>query len=265
MRFLLGNLSGFTEEERVAPEQMPELERWVLHRLAELDAEVRAGFDDYDFQGVFQKLFQFCTVDLSAFYFDIRKDALYCDGRDSLRRRAARTVLDLLFHRLVTWFAPVLVFTMEDVWLARFPGEESSVHLVDIPESPAAWLDPALAAKWEKVRQARRVVTAALEIQRQEKVIGASLEASPVVHVRDPEVLAALKTVDFADVCITSEIWLTPDPVPAEAFRLPEVQGVGVVFEPADGGKCERCWKILPDVGTHKHEGTCARCDTVLG
>lgn len=265
MRFLLGNLAGFTEAERVAPEEMPELERWVLHRLAELDGEVRRGYAAYDFQGVFQKLFQFCTVDLSAFYFDIRKDALYCDGVESLRRRAARTVLDLLFHRLTTWLAPILVFTMEDVWLCRFPGEDSSVHLEDMPETPAEWRDPALAAKWEKVRTARRVVTAALEIQRQEKVIGASLEAGPVVHARDPEVLAALKSVDFAEVCITSEIWLTEDPVPAEAFRLPEVEGIGVVFEPAEGAKCERCWRILPDVGTHRHAGTCARCDSVLG
>ena len=132
MRFMLGNLDGWDEAERIAPEEMPELERWVLHRLAELDGEVRRGYDAYDFQGVFQKLFQFCTVDLSAFYFDIRKDVLYCDGVDSLRRRAARTVLDMLFHRLVTWLAPVLVFTMEDVWLSRFPGEESSVHLQDL-------------------------------------------------------------------------------------------------------------------------------------
>ncbi|KFI31249.1 isoleucine--tRNA ligase [Haematobacter massiliensis] len=264
MRFMLGNLDGWDEAERIAPEEMPELERWVLHRLAELDGEVRRGYDAYDFQGVFQKLFQFCTVDLSAFYFDIRKDVLYCDGVDSLRRRAARTVLDMLFHRLVTWLAPVLVFTMEDVWLSRFPGEESSVHLQDFPETSAAWQDAALARKWEEIRRVRRVVTAALEIQRQEKVIGSSLEAAPVVHVRNPDMQEALKGVEFADVCITSEIWLTTDPIPAEAFRMPEIEGVGVVFEHADGGKCERCWKILPDVGTHKHPGTCARCDAVL-
>ncbi|KFI33392.1 isoleucyl-tRNA synthase [Haematobacter missouriensis] len=265
MRFMLGNLDGWDEAERIAPQEMPELERWVLHRLAELDGEVRRGYDAYDFQGVFQKLFQFCTVDLSAFYFDIRKDVLYCDGVGSLRRRAARTVLDILFHRLVTWLAPVLAFTMEDVWLSRYPGEESSVHLQDFPETPVNWQDAELARKWEEIRRVRRVVTAALEIQRQEKVIGSSLEAAPVVHVRNPDMQEALKGVEFADVCITSEIWLTTDPIPAEAFRLPEIEGVGVVFERADGGKCERCWKILPDVGTHKHPGTCARCDAVLG
>ncbi|WP_096784850.1 isoleucine--tRNA ligase [Rhodobacter sp. CZR27] len=265
MRYMLGALAGFSEAERVEPADMPELERWVLHRLAELDVEVRKGYATYDFQGVFQRLFTFCTTDLSAFYFDIRKDALYCDGPASLRRRAARTVMDLLFHRLTTWFAPILVFTMEDVWLSRFPGADSSIHLQDIPDTPADWRDEPLAAKWATLRQVRRAVTAALEVQRTAKVIGASLEAAPVVHVADAEVLQALKSVNFAEVCITSDLVLTGDPEPNEAFRLPEVPGVGVVFEKAEGEKCERCWQILPDVGSHKHPGTCARCNDVLG
>jgi isoleucyl-tRNA synthetase len=172
-------------------------------------------------------------------------------------------VLDLLFHRLTTWLAPILVFTMEEVWLETVPREDSSVHLVDMPQTPASWLDEALAEKWAAIRRVRRVVTAALEIQRQDKVIGASLEAAPVVHVADAEVLKALRTVDFADICITSAIQLTADPIPQEAFRLPEVEGVGVVFELAEGEKCQRCWKILPpDVGTHRHAGVCgSRCD----
>ncbi|MGO4853752.1 isoleucine--tRNA ligase [Phaeovulum sp. W22_SRMD_FR3] len=264
LRFLLGNLAGFTEAEKVAPAEMPELEQWVLHRLAELDQQVRKGYAAYDFQGVFQTLFTFCTVDLSSLYFDIRKDALYCDAPGALRRRAARTVLDILFHRLTTWLAPILVFTMEDVWLSRFPGADSSVHLQDMPETPADWLNEPLAAKWAQIRQVRRVVTAALEVQRTAKVIGASLEAAPVVHVEDKEVLAALKSVDFAGLCITSDLSLSADPAPSEAFRLPEVPGVGVVFELASGEKCERCWQILPDVGSHAHAGTCARCDAAL-
>ncbi|MDU8911819.1 isoleucine--tRNA ligase [Aestuariicoccus sp. MJ-SS9] len=263
MRFMLGALAHFTEDDRVDVAEMPELERWVLHRLAELDHQVRKGYAAFDFQGVFQQLFNFATVELSAFYFDIRKDALYCDG-DTPRRRAARTVLDLLFNRLTTWLAPILVFTMEEVWLERFPGEGSSVHLTDIPDTPADWLNEPLAAKWAQVRRARRAVTAALEIQRSDKVIGASLEAAPVVHVRDAEMLAALKSVDFEDICITSDIVLTGDPLPAEAFRLPEIEGVGVVFEKAEGDKCQRCWKILPDVGHHAHPGTCKRCDAAL-
>ena len=264
MRFLLGALGDFSSKNLVAPAEMPELERWVLHRVAELDHKVRAGYAAYDFQGVFQALFTFATVELSAFYFDIRKDVLYCDG-DTPERRAAHTVLDLLFHRLTTWLAPVLVFTMEEVWLERYPGDDSSVHLQDMPLTGGDWLDEPLAAKWASVRQVRRVVTAALEIQRQDKVIGASLEAAPVVHVRDPDVLAALKSVPFADICITSDIVLTGDPSPSEAFRLPEVDGVGVVFETASGEKCQRCWKILPDVGRHTRPGVCKRCEEALG
>ncbi|UWP89455.1 isoleucine--tRNA ligase [Aliiroseovarius crassostreae] len=265
MRFMLGNLHGFDERERVDVADMPELERWVLHRLAELDHTVREGYKTFDFQGVFSAVFNFATVDLSSFYFDIRKDALYCDGADSLNRRAARTVLDILFHRLTTWLAPVLCFTMEEVWLERFPGDDSSVHMIDLPDTPADWLDEPLAAKWAGIRRVRRVVTAALEIQRRDKVIGASLEAAPVVHVRDADVLDALKTVTFEDVAITSQIVLTHDPLPAEAFRLPEVEGVGVVFEKAAGEKCGRCWKILPDVGKHDHPDTCGRCNSALG
>ncbi|UWP95732.1 isoleucine--tRNA ligase [Aliiroseovarius crassostreae] len=265
MRFMLGNLHGFDERERVDVADMPELERWVLHRLAELDHTVREGYKTFDFQGVFSAVFNFATVDLSSFYFDIRKDALYCDGEDSLNRRAARTVLDILFHRLTTWLAPVLCFTMEEVWLERFPGDDSSVHMIDLPDTPADWLDEPLAAKWAGIRRVRRVVTAALEIQRRDKVIGASLEAAPVVHVRDADVLDALKTVTFEDVAITSQIVLTHDPLPAEAFRLPEVEGVGVVFEKAAGEKCGRCWKILPDVGKHDHPDTCGRCNSALG
>jgi len=264
MRFMLGSLSEFTEEDRVDPTDMPELERWVLHRLAELDHKVRKGYAEFDFQGVFSAIFNFATVELSAFYFDIRKDALYCDG-DTLRRRSARTVLDILFHRLTTWLAPVLVFTMEEVWLERFGGDDSSVHLTDFPVTPADWLDEPLAAKWAQVRQARRVVTAALEVQRTDKVIGASLEAAPVVHIRDEDMLTALKSVSFDDICITSDLILTGDPSPAEAFRLPEIDGVGVVFEKAEGEKCQRCWKVLPDVGHHSHDGTCKRCDEALG
>jgi len=265
LRYILGNLSEFTEDQRVAPADMPELERWVLHRMAEVDHKVRKGYRAFDFQGVFREVFDFANADLSSLYFDIRKDALYCDADDSLRLKATRTVLDLLFHRLTTWLAPILVFTMEDVWLDRFPGEDSSIHLQDMPETPADWLDEPLAAKWSGIRKTRRVVTAALEIQRRDKVIGASLEAAPVVHIEDTNIIEALKTVAFDDICITSGISITADPAPAEAFRLPEIEGIGVVFETADGEKCQRCWKILPDVGTHAHAGTCQRCNDALG
>jgi isoleucyl-tRNA synthetase len=263
MRYMLGALNDFSEADRVTPADMPELERLILHRVAELDKVVRDGYAKFDFQGVFQAVFTFATVDLSAFYFDIRKDALYCDG-DTARRRSARTVLDILFHRLTAWLAPVLVFTMEEVWLERYPGEDSSIHLTDMPETPAAWLDAELAAKWAKVRTARRVVTAALEIERTGKVIGASLEAAPVVYVEDADQRAALESVSFEDISITSDITVTGTAAPEAAFRMPETDGIAVVFAKAEGKKCERCWKVLPDVGTHKHPGVCKRCDAAV-
>ena len=263
MRYMLGALADFSDADRVEPADMPELERWVLHRLTELDRVVRDGYAAFDFQRVFSAVFTFATVDLSAFYFDIRKDALYCDG-DTDRRRATRTVLDILFHRLTTWLAPVLVFTMEEVWLERFPGDDSSVHLVDIPETPPAWRNDVLADKWAGVRGVRRAVTAALEVQRTGKVIGASLEAAPVVYIENDDLREAVASVPFEDVCITSSISVTADPAPTDAFRLPEVAGVAVVFEKAAGEKCARCWKVLPDVGLFAHAGVCARCNAAL-
>ena len=263
MRFMLGSLHDFNETDRIDPADMPELEQWVLHRLAELDTRVRAGYTAYDFQGVFQAIFTFATVDLSAFYFDVRKDVLYCDG-DTVERRAARTVLDILFHRLTTWLAPVSVFTMEEVWLERFGGEESSVHLIDIPDTPNAWLNPDLAEKWAMIRRVRRVVTAALEVQRTEKVIGASLEAAPVLYLANKAVKEVLDQMPFADICITSDLTLSTDAAPSDAFTLADIEGVAVSFVKAEGEKCGRCWKILPDVGTHNHAGVCGRCDEAL-
>ncbi len=264
MRFMLGSLADFSEAERVERDEMPELERWVLHRLAELDVVVHKGYSAYDFQGVFQAIFTFATVDLSAFYFDIRKDVLYCDG-DTPARQAAKTVLDILFHRLTTWLAPVLVFTMEEVWLERFDGNESSVHLVDIPPTPTDWKQDTLARKWKKIREVRRVVTAALEVQRTEKIIGASLEAAPLVYLQDEGLLELLTSVPFADICITSSIRLIKGKAPKNAFTLDgSDESVAVIFEKAEGEKCQRCWKILPDVGSHWHAGTCGRCNGAL-
>ncbi len=264
LRFMLGSLGDYSDAIRVEARDMPGLERYMLHLVEGLDRHVKAGYAAYDFQGVFQKIFQFCTVDLSAFYFDIRKDALYCDGLDSLDRRAALTVLDVLFHRLTGWLAPILVFTAEEVWLDRFPGEDSSIHLQDMPDTPADWSDPALAEQMDRQRAVRRVVTGALEEARQAKLVGASLEAAPVVHL-PADLAGEIDPATFATLCIVSDLTVTTAPAPEGAFALPDVPGVAVVFQPATGEKCERCWKILPDVGRHTHVGVCARCDGVLG
>jgi isoleucyl-tRNA synthetase len=262
MRFLLGALSENTNKDRVDVQDMPELERWVLHRLSELDSLVRGAYKRYDFQRVYQEIFTFATLDLSSFYFDIRKDSLYCDS-DTSRRRAARMVLDILFHRLTSWLAPILVFTMEEVWLERYSSDDSSIHLNDFPETPTTWLNDDLAVKWSIIRSARRVVTGALELKRQDKTIGASLEAAPIVFVTD-QVKDILNSVPFADICITSEVLLSTDVAPEEAFRLDDVKDIAVIFHEAKGKKCQRCWKISLDVGSHNTPNVCARCDVAF-
>lgn len=248
-RFLLGNLAGFDDDEKVAPADMPELERYMLHRLAELDTLVRENYAHFDFRKIYQALFNFMTVDLSAFYFDIRKDTLYCDAPSSLERRACRTVMDIAFHCLTRWFAPVLCFTTEEVWQSRFGVSDDSVHLQQFFDIDAAWRDELLAGKWENIRKVRRVVTGALEIERREKRIGSSLEAAPIVHITDADLLAAVQGQNMADICITSQIDITDEPAPAHGFSLEDVAGVAVVPKMAEGKKCQRSWKILPDVG----------------
>ena len=249
-RFLLGNLSGFDEAEKVATADMPELERYMLHRLAELDTLVRENYAHFDFRKIYQALFNFMTVDLSAFYFDIRKDTLYCDPHSSVERRACRTVMDIAFHCLTRWLAPVLVFTTEEVWQSRFGVGDDSVHLQTFVTPEADWTDATLAAKWDKIRAIRRVVTGALEIERREKRIGSSLEAAPIVYIHDTDLQAVIAGQNMADICITSQIDVRHEAPPAEAFMLDDVAGVGVVPGLAQGQKCQRSWKILPEVGS---------------
>ncbi|MBO6782110.1 MAG: class I tRNA ligase family protein, partial [Alphaproteobacteria bacterium] len=264
LRYLLGNLDGFDESERVGAADMPELERWVLHRIWEMDRLVRQTTDDFNFHAQWTALHNFCAVELSAFYFDIRKDALYCDGPDSARRRAARTVLDTLFSHLTAWLAPILCFTAEEAWLARAgDGDADSVHLRTYPEAPDDWRDDALAKKWETVRRVRRVVTGALEIERAEKRIGSSLQAAPTVYA-DADTVSIMEGLDLAEIAITSDARLVVGDAPEGAFTLPDVDGIGVVPALAEGEKCARCWQVLPDVGTHEHPDVCARCDAAV-
>jgi isoleucyl-tRNA synthetase len=170
-------------------------------------------------------------------------------------------VLDRLFTCLTAWLAPILCFTAEEAWWARGTGPEESVHLRPFPEVPQSWRDDDLAAKWAKLREVRRVVTGALEVERAEKRIGSSLQAHPVVYVEPAELRAALDGVHMADIAITSDLTLVGQAPPAEAFRLPEVAGVGTVIEPAQGDKCQRCWKVLPEVGADSTvPQTCRRC-----
>lgn len=262
-RYLLGSLGGFTESERVAVADMPELERWVLHRLWQMDKRIRAACRTYDFHGLFNELHHFCAVELSAFYFDIRKDVVYCDAPDSLRRRAARTVLDTLYDCLVKWLAPFICFTAEEVWLARNPSDHDSIHLQQFPDIPDEWRNDALAEKWAQVRRLRRAVTGALEKERAAKTIGSSLQAHPVVSA-PADLIAACTGLDMADVCITSGITIEDGVPPEGAFVLEDEPDVGVVVKAADGEKCARCWKVLPEVGSQSNPGVCGRCSDAV-
>jgi isoleucyl-tRNA synthetase len=249
VRWMLGSLAHFREEDRVKLDKMPELERLMLHRLHELDALVRKAYADFDYKRIFAALSSFMTSDLSAFYFDIRKDTLYCDPFSSVKRKACLTVLDHLFRCTVTWLAPMLCFTAEESWLSRYGEAAKSVHLETFPEVPVSWRDDNLAEKWRKIRTVRRVVTGALEIERAQKRIGSSLEAHPIVHVSNEELYEAVVDCDLAEVCITSAATLVRDNGPDGAFRLPDVAGVAVVPNLAEGSKCARSWKILTTIG----------------
>jgi len=265
LRYLLGALDGFAPAEAVEVESMPELERWVLHRLAELDQLVRATVEAFDLHGMFTALYNFCAVDLSGFYFDIRKDRLYCDAPDDVRRRAARTVLDRCFDSLVRWLAPVICFTAEEAWLARHGDSRGrSVHLELFPDVPAAWRNEALGERWAKLRDLRRVVTGALELERGAKRLGSSLQAAVELFVPE-RLLDLLRNVDLAELCITSAGRIRPGPAPNDAFTLPDVSEVGARISAAPGDRCERCWRVLPEVGqVAGHSDLCRRCATVV-
>ena len=251
IRWMLGTLAH-DEGEEVPLAEMPELERLMLHRLSELDVLVRKGYDDFEFKRITRALIDFMVVELSAFYFDIRKDVLYCDAPSSVRRKAAVHVVRELFNCLVKWLAPMLPFTTEEAWLERHP-EAESVHLEQFPEVPAAWRDEALAEKWRKIRQVRSVVTGALELERAKKTIGSSLEAVPVVYMSDAVLEEALDGIDLAEISITSDLVISHGDLPADAFALREVPGVAVVVEKADDRglvKCARSWRYTDDVGS---------------
>jgi len=247
-RYLLGALSGFEEAERVSLDAMPELERWVLHRLAVLDAELRRATEDFDFNAYVSAVSTFVNNDLSAFVFDIRKDVLYCDGAGNDRRRAYRTVLDILFEALVRWMAPVMVFTAEEVWGTRWP-DAGSVHLLEWPVIEAGWRDEALAVRMERLREVRRAVTEAIEPLRKAKEIGSGLEAAVVLTLPADDV-AALAGTDWAELFISASV------------RVETGAALAVSILASDDPRCERCWKYVPDVGAET--GLCGRCDEVV-
>ncbi|GGY89772.1 isoleucine--tRNA ligase [Novosphingobium colocasiae] len=237
LRYLLGALDGLSDAERLPVDQMPELERYVLALLGKLDATLRQAVDDFDFNTYVRALLDFCNEDLSAFFFDIRKDCLYCDSPADPKRRAYRTVLDMLFHALVRYAAPVIVFTAEEVWQSRYPDSDS-VHLLEWPEVPAINADD---ERWSALRTLRAAVTEAIEPLRREKVIGSSLAAEVTVPASAPE-------GDLAELFISGTVH--------------RGDGEGVSVAPSSDAKCGRCWRHLPDVA--EDGALCGRCEDVV-
>jgi isoleucyl-tRNA synthetase len=253
LRWMLGTLAHFNQADRIGGQAMEEVDRLMLHRLAILDGEVREAYSTYNYKKVISLLSTFMNTDLSAFYFDIRKDALYCEAPSSVKRLGSLEAVEQIFRCVTLWLAPILVFTADEAWLERYPDKRAAggcVHLEAFPDVPVSWRNDDLAAKWEKVRDVRSVITGALEIQRAGKVIGSSLEAAPVVHITDKDLLAALDGIDMAEIAITSAISITDKPAPADAFTSDQVKGVAVVFAKATGKKCARSWRYTDDVGS---------------
>ncbi len=245
VRWMLGSLAHYDRKRTAALSQMDEIDRLMLHRLHELDGQIRDAYRAFDYKRVIALMSAFMTSDLSAFYFDIRKDTLYCDAPSSMSRISSLTAIEHIFTRVVMWLAPILPFTSDEAWLARGVSENGSVHLETFPETPESWRDDELAARWRIIRNVRRVVTGALEIERAKKTIGSSLEAAPVVYVDDETTRALLASVDFADICITSGLTLAEGAGPAEAFRLDDAPGIAVVSQRAPGVKCARSWRYF--------------------
>jgi isoleucyl-tRNA synthetase len=250
LRWMLGTLAHYEGRQQLAPAALPELEQLMLHRLAELDETIRNAYAEYDYRRVVAALSHFMNTDLSAFYFDIRKDALYCEPYSSAKRRAALETIEQIFRHVTLWLAPLLCFTAEEAWLARYPSEEGSVHLEVFPDAPKSWRNDDLAEEWEQIKRVRRVVTGALEIERADKKIGSALEAAPQVFIQDDQLLSALEGVDFAEVCITSGIEIVEGEAPEDAFTLPDVPGVAVMPKMATGTRCARSWRFTDDVGS---------------
>ena len=253
LRWMLGTLAHHEADQALGMQGMEGIDRLMLHRLAELDGQIREAYATYDYKRVIALLSQFMNTDLSAFYFDIRKDALYCDAPSSARRKGSLEAIEQMLRCLCLWLSPILVFTTDEAWLERYPElkeQGGCIHLESFPEVPASWLNLELAATWEKLRAVRSVITGALEIQRASKIIGSSLEAAPIVHVTNPELMAALAGVDMAEIAITSAITLTDKPAPADAFTMDSIKGVAVVFAKATGQKCARSWRYTADVGS---------------
>jgi len=262
LRYLLGALSDYSEEECVDYDQLPDLEKWVLHRLNELHHDFEKAVSQYSFQEFYSALHNFCSVDLSAFYFDIRKDVLYCDDVASHSRRATRMVMKTIFEQLVHMISPVLSFTADEAWQAYLGDNYTdSIHQSLLLPKQDGWNNPEVAETITTLRLQRKVMTGALEKARADGMVRSSLQAHITVY--DPQ-NKLLRNVEVDENAIVSTYDIKNEAIPESAFTIPDYEEIGVVVSLASGQKCNRCWKVLPEVGRHEHDDLCTRCHTVV-
>ncbi|MCH1546807.1 MAG: class I tRNA ligase family protein, partial [Candidatus Marinimicrobia bacterium] len=254
LRYLLGALKEFDEKEKVDFSEMPELEKWVLHRVSELSKKIEENTEKFNLHDIYLDIHNFCTIDLSAFYFDIRKDTLYCEELNGIDRRSCRTVMDILFQSLTTWLAPIICFTAEEAWQSRYNDKENSVHLQTYYKAEKIWENSLIGKKWTEIRELRSVVTTAIEEKRKEGLLGSSLQAKVIIDA-DENTLNKLSDINLPDVFICSEVETNIN------SKIDETN-FSVQIELASGGKCQRCWKIVKEVKDEIE--LCNRCTGVL-
>ena len=260
-RFLLGNLNNFDIDQIVEVSEMPELERYMFSRLSKMHSELKNCMLVHDYHSIYVKLLNFCTLELSAFYFDIRKDSLYCDPQDSLKRKSAVTCLHFIFEFLAKWFSPILSFTTEEAWELRLYNNNKSIHLQTFNEDDYAYYDEKLEKKWIDIREIRKAVTSALEIKRNEKLIGSSLQAQVVIFL-ESEILNNVKNIDLSELSIVSNFKIKEmDEKNSSALSFDDPR-VFVDVEIAPGLKCQRCWTVKEEVRNNSLQ-MCDRCDNV--
>ena len=253
LRYLLGGLNGFEEKEKIEFNQMPELEQWVLHRVAELSIKIEENTKKFNLHDIYTDIHNFCAVDLSAFYFDIRKDTLYCEELDGKERRACRTVMDILFNSLTTWLAPILCFTSEEAWQSRYNDPENSVHLQTYYKPEKSWFNQLIGKRWTNIRELRSIVTTAIEEKRKEGLLGSSLQAKVIIHT-DENTFNELINLNLPDLFICSDVDMQLNKTKKDIFD--------VKVELASGGKCLRCWKVVQEVNDNAE--ICNRCKSVI-
>ncbi len=261
IRFLLGNLNNFSVNEAVELEQMPDLEKYILNKVSQMNTELKSLVQKHDYHGIFVKLLNFCTLDLSAFYFDIRKDSLYCDGKDSLKRRSVSTCLHILFDFLSKWFSPIISFTSEEAWQSRHQDNSTSILSQTITEKDFTYSYSNLEKSFDELKRVRKSVTAALEIKRNEKLIGSSLQAKAIIYIPS-EIKQILSTLDLAEMCIVSGVEIKDIAEKTPSSMNFEEEDIFVDISLAEGDKCQRCWTILPEVKDNQ-DHLCSRCDNV--